>query len=617
MGMDRNTVIGFILIGILLTAMLFMNSRGKDAMLAEKKRIEDSTAKATPRVDPKVAILDSLKADSLKDAGIKAKVGFTLAATEELTVLENEVVKIAFSNKGAQPKEVELKSYKTFDGKPLLIQKGNYNSLGYEALVAPNTVVKTNELLFVNAGKKLNPDGSQSISYTLKDSAGRELTHQYTLAKNDYMVNLAIIANGASQMFTNGIINLHWNTELPQLEKTLSYERQQTFINYKDNEGKFDFTRLGAEGSDEAFEGGIHWLATSAQFFVAGIHNKNKFGTSTIKWSLPADSLGQVAQTSALLKIAASSNNINVPLQLYYGPNDYNVLNKYDNGMEQIVPYGSGPFSFVKYINRHMLLPIWDFLRKHVANYGIIILLLTLIIRLITSPILYKSYVSGAKMKALKPELDALRERHKDKQTGELDQAAFGAAQMQLTRSAGVNMLGGCLPALLQIPIFMSLYFFFQGNIDLRGQNFLWAKDLAAYDSIAHLPFNIPFYGDHVSLFTLTATLTSLLISLYGMSNMQDQSNPVMKYMPYIFPVLLLGVFNNLPAALTWYYTVSNTITLVLQIVIQKFIISPEKIRAEIAENMKKPPKPNKFAERMAAMQEQQRKMKDQQKKNS
>ena len=273
--------------------------------------------------------------------------------------------------------------------------------------------------------------------------------------------------------------------------------------------------------------------------------------------------------------------------------------------MENIVPYGSGVFAFVKYINRYILLPVFDLLRKNVASMGMVILLLTLFIRLLTSPILYKSYVSGAKMKALKPEIDKLKAKH-----GE-DKQAFSMDQMKLWKSAGVSPLGGCLPALLQIPIFMSLYYFFQSNISLRGQNFLWAKDLAAYDSIYNLPFEIPFYGDHVSLFTITATLTSLLISIYSMSSMQDNSNPVMKYMPYIFPVLLLGVFNRLPAALTWYYTISNSITLILQIVIQKYIIDHEKILAQIEINRKKPVKPNKLQERMQAMQDANKKVQD------
>jgi YidC/Oxa1 family membrane protein insertase len=244
---------------------------------------------------------------------------------------------------------------------------------------------------------------------------------------------------------------------------------------------------------------------------------------------------------------------------------------------------------------------------------GMVILLLTLFIRLLTSPILYKSYLSGAKMKALKPEVDSLKAKFTDK-TGTLDQQAFSVEQMKLWRSAGVSPLGGCLPALLQIPIFMSLYYFFQSNISLRGESFLWAKDLAAYDTIytfGHIPVIDSLYGDHISLFTITATVTSLLISIYSMSNMQDNNNPVMKYMPYIFPVLLLGVFNNLPSALTWYYTISNTITLILQIVIQKYIINHEKILTQIEENRKKPVKQSKLQERLQAMQESQKKLQE------
>ncbi|MEI2750581.1 MAG: membrane protein insertase YidC [Ferruginibacter sp.] len=300
-----------------------------------------------------------------------------------------------------------------------------------------------------------------------------------------------------------------------------------------------------------------------------------------------------------------------IPLQFYYGPSDYNILKKYNNQLENIVPYGSGVFAFVKYINRHFLLPVFDFFQKHIASMGIVILLLTLLIRLITSPILYKSYLSSAKMKVLKPEVDALKAKFTDPKTNQLDQQAFGMEQMKLWKSAGVSPLGGCLPALLQIPIFMSLYYFFQSNIDLRGKNFLWAQDLASYDSIAKLPFSIPFYGDHVSLFTLTAVATSLLISLYSMNNMQDNNNPLMKYMPYIFPVLLLGVFNGLPAALTWYYTVSNVITLILQFVIQKYIIDHDKILVQMNENRKKPVKKSKLQERIEAMQESQRKIQD------
>jgi len=611
--MDKNTVIGFVLIGALLIAMFVINSRSNQAYLtsqAEKKRIEDSVSAATkPKIDPVLALKDSLKKDSLLQAKQKLPAIFITdtTSTGHLDTLENNLVKIVFTNKGGQPKIVELKNYKKFDGKPLILADGKFNKLSYK-INAGDRVPETADIAFVSSKKTVNADKSQSISFVLKDSTGDEITHQYTLPADSYLVDFNLSMVGANKLITGNNINLEWQTEAPQVEKSIKYERQQTHLCYVKN-GNYDFEYMGS-GDEKKFEKPVDWLALKQQFFISALTAKQKFQSVSVKWVLPADSLQIVSQTSALCAIPlGTSTNQNIAMQLYYGPSDYNVLSKYDNKMENIVPYGSGVFAFVKYINRHFLLPVFDFLRGHIASMGIVILLLTLLIRLITSPILYKSYLSGAKMKALKPEIDRLKEKHGD------DKQAFSMDQMKLWKQAGVSPLGGCLPALLQIPIFMSLYYFFQSNISLRGQNFLWAKDLAAYDSIATLPFSIPFYGDHVSLFTITATLTSLIISIYSMSNMQDNSNPVMKYMPYIFPVMLLGVFNNLPAALTWYYTVSNSITLILQIVIQKYIINHEKILTQIEENRKKPVKQSKFQERMMAMQENNRKLQDMKKK--
>jgi YidC/Oxa1 family membrane protein insertase len=249
-------------------------------------------------------------------------------------------------------------------------------------------------------------------------------------------------------------------------------------------------------------------------------------------------------------------------------------------------------------------MPVFNFLSGRMVSYGLIIALMTIIIRLLISPLTYQSYLSGAKMKLLKPEIELLKAKHGD------DKQAFGMEQMKLFKSAGVNPLGGCIPAVLQIPIFMALYYFFNSNISLRGESFLWATDLSSYDSIYTLPFTIPFYGNHISLFTIMATITSLLISLYGMSNMQDTGNPVMKYLPFIFPIVLLGVFNRMPAALTWYYTVSNVITLLIQLVIQKYIIDHEKIMAKLQENKKKPVAKSKWQDRIDAMQQSNEKLK-------
>jgi YidC/Oxa1 family membrane protein insertase len=277
---------------------------------------------------------------------------------------------------------------------------------------------------------------------------------------------------------------------------------------------------------------------------------------------------------------------------------------------EKLVNLGQGIYSFVRPINKFIILPIFDFLKSIAGSMGLAIALLTLFIKLVTSPLLYKSYLSGAKMKVLRPEIAKLKEKFGD------DRQAISMEQMKIFRDAGVNPLGGCLPALLQIPIFFALFSLFNSDIGLRGASFLWSNDLAAYDEVIKFGTHIPLLGSHLSLFNITAVLTSFLISIYSMSMTPDQSNPVMKYMPYIFPVFLLFFFNRLPSALTWYYTVSNIITLVLQFIIQNYIIDNKKILAKMEENRKKPKTQSKWQERMQQMQEQQKKMKEMQQRN-
>jgi YidC/Oxa1 family membrane protein insertase len=604
MGMDRNTLIGFGLIGALLITMFVINSKSRLAYEGEQKRIADSIAALKPKTDTAAARLDVNKADSAR-VNQQQQTGFEPATTTaQLVEVQNDVMNITFSNKGAQPVKVLLKKFNKADGSPVILQQGIFNKFSYTFNSTLNKTSQTDDVFFAIQPLVTNADKSQTLSFSSKDSSGKQLLHQYTIRPADYMIDLNISITGVPQLFTQNQVNFLWQAEAEQVEKDFKYELTQTHITYNED-NNFDFEYIGS-GDELKFKKPVTWIAVKQQFFATGLIAKNKFNTANTNWVAPSDSSRYItrAVTNATLTLPAANTAL-IPLQFYYGPSDYNILKKYGNQLENMVPYGSGVFAFVKYINRYFLLPVFDFLQKHVASMGMVILLLTLLIRLITSPILYKSYLSGAKMKVLKPEVDALKAKYKD------DQQAFGMEQMKLWRSAGVSPLGGCLPALLQIPIFMSLYYFFQSNIDLRGKNFLWAKDLAAYDSIYNLPFSIPFYGDHVSLFTITATLTSLLISIYSMSSMQDNSNPVMKYMPYIFPVLLLGVFNTLPSALTWYYTVSNTITLILQIVIQKYIINHDKIMEQMIENRKKPVKKSKMQERIEAMQESQKKLQD------
>jgi len=607
MGTDKNTIWGFVLIGALLIAMFYFNSKDQLAFEGEKKRVKDSIdnliklkAKEVPPV---------VETKTLDSVLIPTK-GFKLSEAESFTTLENEVLSIKFSNKGAQPKSVVLKKFKKANGAPVVLNEAQFNSFNYKINSGENKTSDINKVFFNASAVEKKADQSSIISFEANDSNGRKIVHQFILQPNSYLLDFNINVDGVGKMLTNNRIGFNWQNETPIIEKDNNYELTQTHICHS-AENKFDFDYIGEGGNKEIKN--ANWLCIKQQFFISALIAKEKFSDVKYDWKIPTDTAEKYltrVNTNASYSFS-NQENLSVPLQLYFGPSDYNILKQYKNDLEYVVPYGSGIFSFVKYINRYFLLPVFDFIQQHVMNMGIVILLITLLIRLITSPILYKSYLSGAKMKVLKPEVDALKEKFKD------DQQTFGMEQMKLWKSAGVSPLGGCLPALLQIPIFMSLYYFFQSNVDLRGKDFLWAKDLAQYDSIATLPFSIPFYGDHVSLFTITAVITSLLISIYSMSNMQDNSNPLMKYMPYIFPVMLLGVFNKLPAALTWYYTISNTITLLLQIVIQKYIIDHDKIMLQIAENRKKPVKKSKMQERIESMQETQKKIQDMKQKST
>lgn len=604
MKFDKNTIIGYVLMTGLLIAMFVINSRNQQAFLTKQKREKDSIAALQPKVDSSVVIKDKLRADSIVT---KRAVGlFQMdSVQEQLVVLENNVMKVAFSSKGAQVQSVTLKKFNRYDGQPVVLQQSTFNQLSYTVNTGSNQTAEIMNLPFVAMPIVRRADNSSSIDFVAGESLGRKIIHQFVIKPNDYMLDLNIQLEGADQLLSQNRIHLVWQQAIEPIEKDKTYELGQTHLCFVEDH-RFDFEYVGT-GDTKSFDKTVDWIGVKQQFFASVLVGKNTFNNVNTSWKVPSDTTtDQIANYTTTAQVNIPGGKLaSVPLQLYFGPSDYNVLKQYNNDLEYMVPYGSGIFAFVKYINRYFLLPVFDYLQQHIASMGIVIFLLTLLIRLITSPILYKSYLSGAKMKVLKPEVDALKEKYKD------DQQAFGMEQMKLWRSAGVSPLGGCLPALLQIPIFMSLYYFFQSNIDLRGEHFLWAHDLAAYDSIAKLPFAIPFYGDHVSLFTLTAVLTSLLISLYSMNNMQDNSNPLMKYMPYIFPVLLLGVFNKLPAALTWYYTVSNTITLLLQIVIQKYIIDHDKIMAQITENRKRPVKKSKMQERIEAMQESQKKLQD------
>jgi YidC/Oxa1 family membrane protein insertase len=598
MGMDRNTVIGFVLLGVLLFVYLFVSTKNSHELEAQRKRAEDSIAFVKAKQQAEARARDTVKTVT---PGLDTLKGFNKAAqgVEQFTTVENEVIKVVFSNRGGQPVAVSLKQFKAYDSMPVkLIAPGAENRLMYSINTGQNMTANISDLYFNEAQVVKNADGSQTISYQLPTPEGESLVHQFTVRSNAYMVDWNVVIGNPGALFYQNSFILSWRTQLNKTQRNKSYERRLGSVGYYENDGGFDYMVAKTE---RALEKPVQWVAVSQQFFNTTLVAGNGFSSGMIhlvKETADSSDVVERAQVDLQTKIPALASTV-LPMQLYYGPNDFHILEKQATGMTRIIDLGRGVYSFVRPINVYIIMPVFNFFKSNIASYGLAILLLTLFIRLITSPLVYSSYLSGAKMKALRPEIEAMKKRVGG------DQQQAGMEQMKLFREAGVNPLGGCIPALLQIPIFFALYSFFNSNIGLRGESFLWSHDLSAFDSI--LNFGSVFGFDHVSLFALTAVATSFLISLYGMSMTPDQSNPAMKYMPYIMPVFLLFFFNGLPSALTWYYTVSNLITLCLQFVIQNYIIDHEKILAKLKENRSKPKTKTKWQERLEQMQEAQK----------
>ncbi|MEN9686672.1 MAG: hypothetical protein RLZZ28_2458 [Bacteroidota bacterium] len=602
---DKNTVIGFVLLGLLFFLYFWYSNKQQNELLVIKQKQEDSVRRLTVAnskpSDTIAAKVDSLKRDSV--SRVSAAGNFTSAAlgAEQLVTLENSVMKVTFTNKGAQVKTILLKKYNAaVTGKEVSLAQNN--QLGYTINTAANQSASTTGLFFTIGTTTVRPDKSQAISFTLTAADGQSITHEYVLKEDAYMIDWNVNMTGADKLLSQGLLNMQWRAETFQQERTAAYERQMSNICFSEG-NEFDY--ISAK-NERKFEKPVQWVSVVQQFFNSTLVAKNSFTGGQVQWMRKTDSSNALASSDAALQIKIPVQAaVSVPFQLYFGPSDYAILKQQAPDMDKIVNLGRDMYSFVRPINKYIIMNVFDFFAGFVKNFGWVVLLLTLFIRLVTAPLTYSSYLSGAKMKVLRPELDLIK-----KKLGS-DQQGFAMEQMKLFREAGVNPLGGCIPALLQIPIFFALYSFFNSNIALRGQEFLWSHDLSSYDTIAHLPFTIPAFGDHISLFTITAVVTSFLISIYNMSMTPTQDNPALKYMPYIFPFMLLFIFNKLPSALTWYYTVSNIITLGLQFVIQNYIINHDKILAKIDEKRKTPKTKSKWQEKYDQMMESQKKLQD------
>ncbi len=594
---DKNTVIGFVLLAGLFFVYFWYTSKQQNELAAYKKRFDDSVAMVKATAEKAAALKTAQLGDSTKnDSAAISMQADTLK--EQIAILENDLIKVELTNKGGQVARVTLKKYT--NSKKQFVQLGDSSSLTYAVNTGNNQTVQINQVLFSVANVSTDQNGTQKIEYVWIAPNGKSIKHQFTLAKGKYNVDWTILMDGADQLLTNNQLNVLWDVHSYGQEKTTTYERQMSNICFSEG-NEFDYI---SSNTNKVFEKPVQWVGLVQQFFSSTVIYKDGFNAGKIDWQRKTDSSNGLASLQAQFQTKLAGSNVAMPLSLYYGPNDFEILKSQAPEMEKIVNLGRDLYSFVRPINKFIIMPVFDFFAGFVKNYGWVVFLLTIFIRLVTSPLTYSSFLSTAKMKVLKPELDEIK-----KKTGD-DQQAFAMEQMKLFREAGVNPLGGCIPALLQIPIFFALYSFFNSNIALRGQSFLWSQDLSSYDSILTLPFSIPLgFGSHISLFTLTAVLTTFISSIYNMSMTPTQDNPALKYMPYIFPFMLLFIFNSLPSALTWYYTVSNIVTLILQLVIQKLIINHDKILADIEIKRKTPKKKSNWQEKYEQMIEAQKKV--------
>lgn len=619
---DFNSFIGMILLGGIILWWMNTNQPETETTTDTKtSQVVDSTKKNT--LTNAVVNKTAFENDSIKKLALTNKLGAfaqsAITGSEGVTVLENSVLKLTINNKGGQIKEVLIKNYKTYDSLPLYMIRDNNASFNINFGTTDNRILNTKNLFFEPS---LSKNGeNQILSMKLKVSETKYLEYRYEMKpKDNYMVDFAIRSQGLSNVInSSNPINLDWSLNGYRHEKSLRTENTMyTYFYYKADD-EVDYINAGkSEVLNE-----VDWVAYKQHFFTSNLLTEKPFSNATITSTdlVLNEEIDTVFTKKFELKtpLTLSNGELNYNMKWFYGPSDYNLLKTYKGtDLAESADLGWGIFGF---LNRTIFYPVFNFLKGFLSNYGLIIILMTIVVRIIMSPLVYKSYLSSAKMKVIRPELTALNEKYPGKENAMKRQQETMAIQ----RKAGVSMMSGCIPALLQMPVFFALFKFFPTNISLRQESFLWANDLSSYDTIFKLPFKIPFYGDHVSLFPI---LASIAIFFYMKMNQSQQANmqapaqegmpdmsKMMKYMIYFSPIMMLFFFNNYASSLSLYYFISNLLTIAIMLVIKNFVIDEEKIHAQIEENKKRPEKKkSKFRQRiddaMKQAQEQQAKQK-------
>ena len=626
LGQDNNSnsgtgsLISFALLGALFIGYMWFtmpSAEEQEAKRAEAVRLEaerqaKEAAEKADTLDLKAiasAADDTLPGDSagISPALVRAFGDFAYSGTlpsaangKEATTIENDVLIISVANKGGVPSEVTLKKYDTYWKKPLCIVKDGNADFNMTFYTSDGRRFDTRDMYFEPSVEK---DGeNQVLSMKLKASEDAYLEYRYVLRPGEYMLDYTVLSKGLSGILKNGQKPvLDWSIDAFHTEKGLKYENQYTYLAYAEG-AKQKEDNLSMGGSDEETINDLSWFAFKQQFFSTILLTEGLHKATLKSQDISADSL-HTKNFSTNVELSAQDGDFNIPMKLYFGPNHFHTLEKYGNNIDELVPLGWGIFGW---INRWFVIPMFDLLFYNWGiTMGIVIIIMTLVIKLILSFFTYSGYKSQAKMRLLKPEMEAINQQYKD-----ADPAKRQQATMELYSKAGVNPLAGCLPILLQMPVLIAMYRFFPASIELRGQSFLWADDLSAYDSILNLPFNIPLYGDHVSLFALLMALTLLIQTKMaggGMDQPSQPGMPNMKFMLYLMPVMMLLWFNTAASGLSYYYTVSTLIAIIQFWVIKKYIINEDKLHAKIQENKQnaKTKGPSKWQRKMDEMMKQ------------
>ncbi|CAI8266349.1 MAG: Membrane protein insertase YidC [Bacteroidota bacterium] len=583
---DPLQIIGMVLVFVIFTWMMYNQS------------VEDLALANTQEEQTSEAVTESQNQTSEQAIVTPAELPATNAIAEETITLQNDVLSIGISSKGGSMEQVLLNGETNYQGAPLYLINKENNSLNFAFTTAAGQLLQTKFLMFSPTVTKNDNGQELRLRASIEESGYIEFV--YTLPTNGFRFGFEVVAEGIENALDTAIpANFSWNMDGFRHAKSAQYENRYTQLAYRHENDKY--STLSASGDDDENEKAVEWVSYRQHFFSSILIPEQPFEQVVLS---ATDMTDEEVEASAYLKgfstetsLPYDRNRFQANFDWYMGPTDYAILKNYDENLFESISFGWG---LIGWINRSVFYPLFGFLTG-IVPHGIAIILLTVIVRLVLSPVLYKSYVSQAKMRVLRPEITAINEKYKKDATKRQQET------MKLYTKAGASPLSGCIPALIQMPVFFALFYFFPIASELRGKSFLWADDLSSYDVIAELPFTIPFYGDHISLFPL---LASVAIFFYTRMTTGQQMQPAqpgmpnMKFIMYLMPVMMLFFFNNYASGFSLYYVVSNLLMIAIMVVVKNVIIDQDKIHAQIEENKKKPKKQNRFQRKMAEMME-------------